>query len=141
MGLSFRPEPGKVLNAAYRYNREVTAPVNQIDLSGQWPLGGGWHGVGRFNYSFKDSGTQYSSGSQSGRLIEGLAGLEYNGGCWIVRGVVKRLALTEKNASTTFFIQLELSDFARLGSNPLELLKRSISGYRLINQPMTDDSF
>ena len=58
-----------------------------------------------------------------------------------MRGVVKRLALTEKNASTTFFIQLELSDFARLGSNPLELLKRSISGYRLINQPMTDDSF
>ena len=58
-----------------------------------------------------------------------------------MRGVVKRLALTEKNASTAFFIQLELSDFARLGSNPLELLKRSISGYRLINQPMTDDSF
>ena len=141
MGLSFRPEPGKVLNAAYRYNREITAPVNQIDVSGQWPLGGGWHGVGRLNYSFKDSGTQYSTGSQSGRLVEGLAGLEYNGGCWVVRGVVKRLALTEKNASTAFFIQLELSDFARLGSNPLELLKRSISGYRLINQPMTDDSF
>ena len=139
MGLSYRPEPGKVLNGTYRYNRDEMAPVNQIDISGQWPLGGGWHGVGRANYSFKDSGTLYSSGSQSGRLVEGLAGLEYNGGCWVARGVVKRLALTEKNTSTAFFVQLELNDFARLGSNPLELLKRSISGYRLINQPMTDD--
>ena len=141
MGMSFRPEPGKVLNAAYRYNRDVTAPINQVDVSGQWPLSGRWHGVGRLNYSFKDSGTVLSSGSQGGRLVEGIAGLEYNGGCWVMRGVVKKLALTASNSSTSFFVQLELNDFARLGSNPLELLRRSVQGYSLINQTTVDDSF
>ena len=131
-GLRFQPEPGKLLNAAYRYNRVETAPINQVDVSGQWPISGRWHAVGRLNYSFKDDGTVLSTGGQSGRVIESIAGLEYNGGCWIVRGVVRRRALTSEDASTAFFVQLELSGLGRIGSNPLSLLKRSIQGYSLI---------
>jgi LPS-assembly protein len=52
----------------------------------------------------------------------------------VLRGVVRRAALTEEDASTSFFIQLELNDFSRIGSNPLNLLKRNIQGYSLINQ-------
>jgi len=33
------------------------------------------------------------------------------------------------------FLQLELNGFSRLGSNPLEALKRSVPGYQTINAP------
>ncbi len=131
MGARYQPAPGKVLNAAYRYSIDANSPVDQVDISGQWPISGRWHAVGRFNYSFQDDETD-----QGGRVIESIAGLEYNGGCWVLRGVVRRAALTEADASTSFFVQLELSDFSRIGSNPLSLLKRNIQGYSPINQSM-----
>lgn len=141
MGARYQPEPGKVLNASYRYNRDATAPIDQVDISGQWPLSGQWHAVGRLNYSFKDDATNLSSTKQGGRVIESIAGLEYNGGCWVARGVVQRTALTQASKSTAFFIQLELNDFARVGSNPLDLLKRNIQGYSLINKPAVNSAF
>ncbi len=141
LGVRYNPEAGKVLNAAYRYNVDPSAPVDQVDISGQWPLWGRWHGVGRINYSFKDDGNVLSTNSQGARIIESLAGLEYNGGCWVLRGVVHRQALTSKDTSTSFFIQLELNDFARVGSNPLNLLKRNIQGYSLINDPNAESMF
>lgn len=142
-GIRYQPAPGKVLNAAYRYNRDASAPIDQVDFSGQWPITGRWHFVGRFNYSFGDdsSASTTSTGSKDGRLIESIAGLEYNGGCWVVRGVFRRQALTQDNASTSFYVQLELNDFSRIGSDPLKLLKRNIQGYSLINQPGTDSGF
>ncbi len=112
-----------------------------IDLSGQWPLSGRWHAVGRINYSFKDDASNQASSAQGGRMVESIAGLEYNGGCWVVRGVVQRSALTADKASTAFFIQLELTDFSRIGSSPLNLLKRNIQGYSLINQTPADPVF
>ena len=132
LGMRYQPEPGKVLNASYRLNRETSSPVNQVDVSGQWPLYGRWHGVGRVNYSFKDDGVVLSTGSQGGRVIESIAGLEYNGGCWILRGVVRRQAVTSEDATTSFFVQLELSGLGRIGSSPLNLLRRNIQGYGLI---------
>lgn len=49
--------------------------------------------------------------------------------------LVQRIATTESSASTGLFVQLELSDFSRIGSNPLDILKKSVQGYSLINQP------
>ena len=141
MGAHYRPEPGKVLNASYRYYRDSTAPIDQIDLSGQWPISGRWHAVGRLNYSFKDDATNLNNTRQGGRMIESIAGLEYNAGCWAVRGVIQRTALTEDKSSTAFFIQLELTDFGQIGSNPLNLLKRNIQGYSQINQPDSETGF
>lgn len=117
----YQPEIGKLLNAGYRYTRDQ---LGQIDVSGQWPLGDGWHGVGRYNYSTKEK-----------RLVESVAGLEYDGGCWVGRVVVQRLATQTQRVNTSLFFQLELNGFARLGSNPLELLKRTVPGYGIINQP------
>jgi LPS-assembly protein len=59
----------------------------------------------------------------------------------VARAVLHRLATQTTTASTTFFLQLELSGLARIGSNPLELLKRNIAGYGLINQPTADPVF
>jgi LPS-assembly protein len=120
LGTRYQPEVQKVMNLGYRYNRDV---LHQIDASSQWPLGGGWYGLGRYNFSLQD-----------GKLVEGLAGLEYDGGCWIVRVVGQRFATAVGVATTSLFVQLELNGFSRLGSNPLEALKRNISGYSQLNK-------
>ncbi len=124
IGGRYQPETGKVLNAGYRYTR---SQLGQIDISGQWPLFDGWHAVGRFNYSTLDR-----------RMVESVAGLEYDGGCWVGRIVMQRLATQTQASNTALFFQLELNGFAKVGSNPLEILKRNVPGYGLINQQGTD---
>jgi LPS-assembly protein len=116
LALRYLPRPGSVLNAAYRYTRE---DIRQMDLSAQWPLWGGLTGVGRFNYSFKDR-----------KLLEGLAGFEYNAGCWQLRAVAHRFITATQQVSTSFQIQLELTGLSRIGINPLETLRQNIAGYR-----------
>jgi LPS-assembly protein len=127
VGARYQPDYGRVLNAGYRYTRDQ---IGQVDISGQWPLGGGWYGIGRYNYSLKDS-----------RLVEGIAGVEYDAGCWVARIVLHRLATTVATTSTALFVQLELNGLARIGSNPHDLLKRNIVGYGVINQPTADPFF
>ncbi len=127
LGGRFRPEAGKVINAGYRYARDL---LGQIDVSAQWPLFGGWHGVGRYNYSTKEH-----------RVIEIIGGLEYDASCWVGRFVVQRLATIADQPTTAIFFQLELNDFSRIGSNPMQLLRRSIPGYGVINQPTADPVF
>jgi LPS-assembly protein len=111
----YNPEPGKLINAGYRYTQEF---LEQINVSGQWPISQGWFGVGRFNYSIRDKS-----------LIESLAGLEYDAGCWQGRAVVQRVETATANANYGFFIQLELGGLTSIGSNPLNLLRRDIPGY------------
>jgi len=122
----YRPEALKTLNLSYRFLRDE---IRQVDISGQWPLRGRWFGVGRFNYSLSDS-----------RIVEGLAGFEYGADCWTGRMVAQRFALTAATTSSAFFVQLELNGFSRLGSNPLETMKRSVPGYQSITAPSTDTS-
>ncbi len=114
----YQPEPFKTLNLSYRFLRDQ---INQVDLSGQWPLFGRWYGVGRLNYSLPDN-----------RVVEGVGGFEYGADCWIARFVVSRFALTAGESTRNIFLQLELNGLSRLGSNPLETLKRNIPGYQRI---------
>ena len=116
----YTPETAKVLNASYRYNRDV---IRQIDLSAQWPLSAGWYGVGRYNYSLLDK-----------RLLEGLAGIEYNAGCWVFRAVAQRIQAATQVSSTTFLFQLEFNGVGTIGSGEaVELLKRNVPGYSVTN--------
>jgi LPS-assembly protein len=123
----YQPEPGKVFNAGYRY---TDALLKQIDASAQWPLFGGWHGVARYNYSLRDK-----------RVIESIAGLEYDGGCWVSRFVVQRVASAVGQSNNSIFVQLELNGFSDIGSNPLAILRRDIRGYGQITQPTADPIF
>ncbi|QDX81278.1 hypothetical protein B9N43_08500 [Denitratisoma sp. DHT3] len=123
----YQPEMTKLINAGYRYTREL---LSQIDVSGQWPVRAGWSAVGRYNYSVKEK-----------RVIESIAGMEYNSGCWSTRFIVHRLATAVGRASTAFFVQLELNGFSRLGSNPLDMLKRNVPGYGRWVQPAADPVF
>jgi len=121
----YQPGPQQTLNLSYRYLRDQIA---QTDIASQWPLGGGWYGVGRFNYSTRDK-----------RIVEALAGIEYNAGCWISRVVIQHFALTAGSSTSTLFLQLELNGFSRIGSNPLEALKRNIPGYQSLGAPQSPD--
>jgi len=116
----FEPEIAKVLNLGYRFTRGT---LDQVDVSAQWPLGGGWHGVGRYNYSLR-----------ANRVVESLGGFEYNAGCWIGRLVLQRFAAATGTSTTAVFVQLELNGFSRIGSNPLQMLKREIPGYNPLDQ-------
>ncbi|MHB0973512.1 MAG: LPS-assembly protein LptD [Thiobacillus sp.] len=120
LGASYRPGPGRVVNLGYRFIDQTT---EQVDLSAQWPIAKRWYGMFRYNYSFQDK-----------KLVEGLAGLEYNAGCWTLRGVLQRLATKENQSTDALFFQLELNGMGRIGSNPLDVLKHSVPGYRPSNE-------
>jgi LPS-assembly protein len=121
VSLRYAPEIAKVLNASYRYQRDV---LRQVDISGHWPIAAGWYGVGRYNYSFLDA-----------RLLEGLAGAEYNAGCWVFRFVVQRLQAAAGVSSTALIFQLEFTGVGQIGTaEAVQLLKRDVPGYSVINR-------
>jgi LPS-assembly protein len=150
IGVRYQPEPGKVINIGYRYAnaaifRTLQVPtstggaatslsdtLSQIDLSSQWPLTRRLSAVARWNYSIPDN-----------RLIEGLAGLEYDDDCWAFRIVAHRFVTATQNEVNSIFMQLELNGLSKLGSNPLTLLRRSISGYSRQGPPLDgpEDTF
>ncbi len=159
----YRPEAGKVLNLGYRFvsdslgglipgviiptgsivingvtyptyggvpyttingnNYSIASPgLRQINISGQWPLSSRWHVVGQWSYSSLDK-----------RLLSGVAGLEYEQSCWMLRLVAHRFTVGAQQTSTGVFVQLELNDLVKVGSDPLTLLKQSVPGYTKLN--------
>lgn len=117
----YLPSPGKVISAGYRYT--PTSPVTpvgirQIDAAAQWPLTARWNGLARWNYSVLDS-----------KVLESLAGVEYNAGCWAFRAVVHSFATATSDRTNSIFFQLELNGVSSIGSNPLDVLRRNIYGY------------
>lgn len=122
-GGRYNPGGGRILNMTYRYTQDS---LEQVDLAGEWPLGRRWYGLGRLNYSLRDS-----------NLIEGIAGAEYDAGCWKARFVAHRLSTATAGDSTSLFFQLELGGLTSIGTSPLKLLQRSISGYG--SSPILED--
>lgn len=132
-GIRFQPQPGKVVNVSYRYVRELltaesattTTQIKQIDVSGQWPITANLYALARYNYSLFDR-----------KLVEGLLGVEYNEGCWTFRMVGQQLATTTQSRTNAVFFQLELNGLSKIGTNPLEALRRNIPGYSKTNDPV-----
>lgn len=133
VGASYMPGPYRTVSGRYRLARGVS---EQFELGWQWPLNeparpdgahsaggcaGTLYGVGRINYSLKDS-----------RITDSLFGVEYDAGCWILRAVAERQSTGSTAATTRLMLQLELVGLSRLGSNPLQVLKDNIPGYRLL---------
>jgi LPS-assembly protein len=140
----YSPGPFRTINTTYRSTRGLS---EQLELGWQWPLygplpasaqrpnalfgasgeqacGGSWYGVGRINYSTRDS-----------RITDSVLGLEYDAGCWIGRLVAERLSTGRSEATTRLLVQLELVGLSRLGASPLQVLKDNIPGYRLLREP------
>jgi LPS-assembly protein len=75
------------------------------------------------NYSFLDR-----------RLLEGLAGIEYNAGCWVFRGVFQRIQAATQTTSTALFLQIEFNGLGQIGSDDtVDFLKRTVPGYARTN--------
>ncbi len=130
-GVRYTPAPGKILAASYRFQRNVTdilgaasSRLEQFDLATQWPLRWGLTLLGRWNYSLSDRKT-----------LEALLGVEYNADCWVFRIVAQRLTTTTTTTTTSLYAQIELNGLARFGTNPLDLLRRSVPGYLRSNDP------
>jgi LPS-assembly protein len=134
LGARFQPGPFRTLSAGYRLARNLS---EQVEMGWQWPVyrgtarpigasdgcGGTLYAVGRLNYSLRD-----------GRMTDSIAGVEYDTGCWIGRVVAERLSTGRAEATTRLLLQLELAGLSRLGSNPLQVLKDNIPGYRLLRE-------
>lgn len=135
LGAAYSPGAFRTLHARYRLTRGVS---EQVELGWQWPVfrapaaaarapatscSGTWYSVGRVNYSMRDS-----------RITDALLGAEYDAGCWILRVVSERLSTGRTEATTRLLLQLELVGLSRLGSNPLQVLKDNIPGYRLLRE-------
>ena len=136
----YSPGPYRTISATYRLTRGLS---EQVELGWQWPLygptpdaprrsatgeGGGsckgsWYGVGRINYSTLER-----------RLVDAIVGVEYDAGCWIGRVVATRQSTGLSEATTRLLFQLELVGLSRLGSNPLQVLKDNIPGYKLLRE-------
>ena len=130
-GISYHPEPGKVLNLGYRFTRGIPGLVQtnpfflppgvgleQVDASTQWPILKNWQAMASVNYSLKDD-----------KLLAGLVGIEYNSCCWSLRMVLNRFITATERTSTAFFVQLELNGLMRIGNNPIRALQQGIPGY------------
>ncbi|ENO76274.1 organic solvent tolerance protein, partial [Thauera sp. 63] len=134
----YQPDYAKVLNVSYRYAPNarlnldgfIIEGMEDVDVSGQWPIGNGWYGVGRVTRSLLEN-----------RVTEAVGGLEYDGGCWAFRVAVHRFAIERDDVSQAIYVQLELNDLAGIGSNPLSLLTRSVPGYGKINASSADRVF
>jgi LPS-assembly protein len=133
IGVRYQPAPFHALSATYRLARGLS---EQVELGWQWPVyrgnptaaagsrcQGSLYAVGRVNYSMSDS-----------RITDSIAGLEYDAGCWIARVVGERLSTGRSEATTRLLLQLELVGLSRLGSNPLQVLKDNIPGYKLLRE-------
>ena len=88
-----------------------------------------WYGVGRVNYSFTDR-----------RVIDLVAGFEYDAGCWIGRVVLERLQQSRTSANQRILFQLEFSGFSRLGSNPLQTLRTQVPRYQYLREDVNPPS-
>ena len=145
VGMRYSPGPYRTLSATYRLTRGLS---EQVELGWQWPIygptpdepggsrrsggpsgaatgsgncQGSWYAVGRVNYSTLDR-----------RIIDAVAGVEYDAGCWIGRVVAARTSTGLSEATTRLAVQLELVGLSRLGTNPLQVLKDNVLGYRLL---------
>ena len=125
VSLRYQPTAGKVVSLRYRFytNDQVNAQgqpenLHEIDLGTQWPITRQWYGLARVDYSLQDR-----------QMMNQLAGVEYNNGCWLLRLVVQRYITNLTQTKTGFFVQLELNGLGAMGANPLDTLRLAIPGY------------
>lgn len=153
-GSRYSPSNYRVVNAAYRFQKDPSSDPNlsevesrAVDVSWQWPLNDLWgdrgkelgagrgqgagryYSVGRMNYSLIES-----------RLVDAIAGVEYDAGCWLGRIVVQRTQTSTSTATQSVMFQLEFVGFTRLGIGSQRNLSSNISRYQNLRGAGTTNS-
>jgi len=138
------PQRLTTVAVAYRYQRDPQPGVayqpqgqNQVSLAVQWPFTKRWYGVGRVDYSLRSGpSSTVANTTESPRVTQAIAGLEYKGDCcWVGRVVYQRYAVSAADTNSALFFQLELTGLGSLGTDPMNLLNRSIPGYTRVTPP------
>ena len=114
--IKYNPHKDSILNMAYRYRRDRT---DQVDISAFFPLHRQWNFIGRWFYSLSDN-----------RILESLAGLEYNSCCWALTIVNRRNLTSTGQINSSLLMQLELKGLMSVGSRVRTVLERGILGYQ-----------
>ena len=114
--LQYNPSPGRVVNAGYRFRRDL---LEQVDVSGAWPINNKWRGFARWVYSLQEDKT-----------LDQFLGFEYSSCCWAVRLVTRRFISSRSgDAETSFGLQLELKGLSSVGVDNEAFLREAIRGY------------
>jgi LPS-assembly protein len=115
-GVQYRPASDSVVNAAYRYRRDL---LEQFDVSAAWPIGKQWHGFARWVYSLSENKT-----------LDQFVGVEYSSCCWAVRVITRRFVSSRTGDSdTSIGLQLELKGLSSVGVDNEAFLRDAIRGY------------
>lgn len=114
--MKYNPHKNSILNLAYRYRRDQS---DQVDISAFFPLHRQWNFIGRWYYSLPDN-----------RILESLAGLEYNSCCWAFTIVNRRNLDSSGEMSSSLLMQLELKGLMSVGQSVRTVLERGILGYQ-----------
>ena len=134
MSARWSPQRLTTVALAYRYQRDPLPNVNyqpqgqnQISLAVQWPFTKRWYGVGRVDYSLRSGPSSTianlnDSPRHPGHRRPGIQGRLLLGG---PRGL-SALRGVGQDANSAVFFQLELTGLGALGTDPMNLLNRSI---------------
>lgn len=140
--LQYNNYANTLLNLSYRYRRDPydgSVPyypvdpfnprqINQTDISARLPIGGGWFGIGRWQYDLYSQVT-----------VQGMLGLEKETCCWrfsivglhylngVVAPTTSSSAVPTNNA---VFFQFEIKGLGRFGDQIDNFLLQTLSGYR-----------
>jgi LPS-assembly protein len=138
VGARYNPGDYRVINTAYRFQRDVS---EQLDVSWQWPLNDLWgdHGQDLGSGRGQGPGRYYSVGRMNyslneGRLVDTVLGVEYDAGCWLGRLVFERVQTSTSSATERLMFQLEFVGFTRLGIDPRKTLTQNISRYQNLRE-------
>ncbi len=114
--VQYNPSPGRVVNAGYRFRRDL---LEQVDVSGAWPITSQWRGFARWVYSLQEEKT-----------LDQFLGVEYSSCCWAVRLITRRFVSSRSgDAETSIGLQLELKGLSSVGVDNEAFLREAIRGY------------
>ena len=116
VALQYRPAADQVVNAGYRFRRDL---LEQVDVSAAWPISTRWRGFGRWVYSLREEKT-----------LDQFVGVEYSSCCWALRVITRRFVSSRTGDSdTSVGLQLELKGLSSVGVDNETFLQDAIRGY------------
>jgi LPS-assembly protein len=129
IGFAWSPADRKVINVGYRYTRSnqttlINEPINQILVSGEWPLTNRLFAVARVNYDMA-----------SHRLVDGLVGFQYDADCWAFGFGAQRYAngvntSGQPSSGTRVLAQLTFKGLSNVDNGLVSAFRASVQGYQ-----------
>ncbi len=105
-----------VVNLTYRSRRDL---LEQGDFSFLYPISPSWSIVGRYYHSFMDD-----------KLLEGIAGVQWDSCCLAVRAVVRRYVRNrDGDMNNSIQVEFVLKGLGSAGQDTERTLRRGILGY------------